>query len=223
MSIKKFLFLPVRSISRALGSIFLFMSLVTVSYAQSTGTGFYLGGGLGAVKYNGFNDLCRDITGALPGMNVDVSCDTEETVAGGKFFLGWRFSPYFALEGGIGSLGEAEDQGLVYGQTVTGKVGVNVLFAELVGSIPVGERVKVLGKLGVANVDADLSIHANGPIAVPLGLNVLSESSTEALYGLGVEVGFSPKVAGRLEWERIDFLDGIDTFMASIVFYPQAK
>jgi len=217
-------FVPVKHKAiRILGVIAVYVSLVAGSYGQTTESGFYLGGGLGGVKYSGFNELCRAFTGALPGINVDVDCDTDETVGGGKIFLGWRFNPYFALEGGFSSLGEAEDQGLIFGQPVTGKVGVDVFFAELVGSVPVGKRVKLLGKLGIADLDANLSIQSDGPIAVPLGLNLNSKSSSEMIYGIGAEINFSPKVAGRLEWERIDFLDGVNMFMASIVFYPQAN
>lgn len=223
MSIRKYIFIIKRTTVSILGSILLYAGITGASYGQTAESGFYAGGGLGAVKYNGFNDLCRDITGASPSVNVDVDCDTDETVAGGKIVLGWRFNPYLAVEGGFGTLGEAEDQGSIFGQTVTGKLSVDLFFAELVGSVPVGHRVKLLGKLGIANVDADLAIRSAGPIAVPLGFNISSESSTEAMFGLGAEYSFSPNVAGRLEWERIDFLDGIDTFMVSILFYPQVK
>ena len=48
----------------------------------------------------------------------------------------------------------------------------------------------------------------------------ISQDSTEALYGVGFEYRFSPKIAGRLEWERFDFEDGIDLYSLGIVFFP---
>jgi hypothetical protein len=48
------------------------------------------------------------ITGALPGIAVDVDSAGDETVFGWKLFAGYPFNSYFALEGGYASLGEAK-------------------------------------------------------------------------------------------------------------------
>ena len=222
LSTRKYTFIVKRTAARILGLILLFAGTTFVSHGQTSESGFFVGGGPGDVQNNGFSDLCRDITDVLPRLNVSVDCDPDERVAGGKIVLGWRFSPYVAVEGGFGTLG-AEDQKSILRQTLTDKFGVDLFFTKLVGSVPVGARVKLLGKLGITNVDGNLSIHTERPVAVPLGLNVSSESSTEALVGFGAEYNFSQKLAGRLEWERIDFLDGIDRFLASILFYPKTK
>ena len=191
------------------------------SHAQSTNRGFYLGGGAGGAKYNGFNQLCRDITGALPGTPVNTSCDSAETVFGWKLFGGWRWNQYFALEGGFANLGEAEGDTVIFDQNVNGEISSTAVFAELVGSAPLGQRVSLFGKLGISNINAELSTNV---FAVPLGgaaSTSFSKDFTEAVYGAGLEFGFSQKVIGRFEWERFDFDDGIDFFSASIVFYPR--
>lgn len=188
--------------------------------AQAADRGFYLGGGGGGVKYNGFNELCRDITGALPGQSVSTSCDSDETVFGWKFFGGWRWNQYVALEGGFASLGEGKGDTIIFGQNVDGEVSADALFIELVGSIPLSPKARFFGKLGYANISADLTTNA---FAVPLigtQRGSISKDFTEAVYGAGIEYGFTEKVAGRLEWERFDFQDGIDFFSINVVFYP---
>lgn len=188
------------------------------AHAQIAASGLYFGAGGGGAKYNGFNDLCRDVTGALPGVPVDVSCDGDETVFGWKLFAGYRFNPYFSLEGGYANLGEAKGDTVLLGQNVNGEISADVLFGELVGSVPLGKSGRLLGKLGVANVDVELKTDA---FAVPLGIpgTSFSTDSTEVVYGLGAEFGFTPSILGRLEWERFNFEDGIDLFSVSIVFH----
>ena len=195
-------------------------TFTVASHAQSTNRGFYLGGGAGGAKYNGFNELCRDITGALPGIPVNTSCDSAETAFGFKLFGGWRLNQYFALEAGFANLGEAKGDTVIFGQDVNGEISSTAVFGELVGSVPLGERARLFGKVGVSNIDAELTTDV---FAVPLAgapSTSLSQDSTEAVYGGGFEYGFTQKVMGRVEWERFDFQDGIDFFSVSIVFYP---
>lgn len=195
-------------------------SFASASPAQSTNRGFYLGGGAGGAKYNGFNQLCRDITGALPGTPVSTACDSSETAFGWKLFGGWRLNQYFAMEAGFASLGEAKGDTIIFGQTVNGEISATAVFGELVGSVPLGQRARLFGKLGISNIDAELSTDV---FAVPLGgatPTSFSKDSTEAVYGAGLEFGLTQKVMGRAEWERFDFEDGIDFFSISIVFYP---
>ena len=124
--------------------------------------GFYLGAGGGGAKYNGFNDFCRRAIEELAGTGLDNDCDTDETVFGWKLFGGWRFNPYVAIEGGWVNLGEAEDETTVAGQTVGAEISVDGWFAELVGSVPVGESARLLGKIGGAALDLTLEGRATG-------------------------------------------------------------
>lgn len=193
--------------------------VVTVQ-AQISNHGFLIGGAAGGVKYNGFNQLCRDITGSLPGIEVDTDCDSSETAFSWKVYGGWRWNQYLSLEAGYANLGDAKGNTVIFGQNVNGKISSTALFGELVGSIPLETRARLYGKLGVASLSTELSTNV---FAVPLGGSAatsFSEDSTEAVYGAGLEFGFTPKLLGRLEWERFDFEDGIDFFSAGIVYYP---
>ena len=72
---------------------------------------------------------------------------------------------------------------VILGQNVNGEISADVLFAELVGSVPLGRSGRLLGKLGVANVDVELKTDV---FAVPLGIpdTSFSTDSTEVVYGL---------------------------------------
>lgn len=195
-------------------------SFATVSQAQSTDRGFYLGIGGGGAKYNDFNQLCRDITGSLPGIPVSTSCDSSETAFGWKLFGGWRWNEFVALEAGLANLGDAKGDTIIFGQDVNGEISSTAVFGELVGSAPLSQRARLFAKLGIANIDAEL---ATDVFAVPISgapSTSFSKDSTEAVYGAGLEFAFTQKVMGRAEWERFDFEGGIDFFSISVVFYP---
>jgi OOP family OmpA-OmpF porin len=195
-------------------------SISGACHAQIPNNGFYLGAGGGGVKYNGFNELCRNITGALPGQPVSTSCDSDETVFGFKFFGGWRWNQHLALEGGYANLGEGKGDTVIFGQNVNGEISANALFIELIVSVPLSSKARLFGKLGYASISADLKTDL---FAVPLAATPATsfgKTYAEPVYGAGFEYGFTEKVAGRLEWERFDFEDGIDFFTLNIVFYP---
>ena len=193
-------------------------TLATYSHAQISDSGFYLGAGGGGTTYNGFDNLCRDITGVLPGIPVETNCQGDETVFGWKLFGGWRFNPYLALEGGYADLGEANGDTVILGLDVNGKVSANALFAELIGSLPLGKSGRLFGKIGMAGIDSELTTDSFAVILRDTPTTSFSDNSTDIVYGLGAEYGFTQKVIGRIEWERFEFGDGIDLFSASIIF-----
>lgn len=209
-----------RNLSIALSTLAFCLFSVNAN-AEIANRGFYLGAGGGGVKYNGFNELCREITGALPGQTVSSSCSSDETVFGFKFFGGWRWNQYVAIEVGYANLGEGKGDTLIFGQDVNGEISADAIFIEAVGSIPLSDKARLFGKLGYASLSAELKTDV---FAVPLGGAVpvasFSRSFEEPIYGAGFEYGFSEKVAGRLEWERFDWQDGIDFISLNIIFYP---
>lgn len=208
-----------KALNMVIGALAL-STFAATAQAQMAERGPYLGGSLGAAKYNGFNQLCRDITGALPGFEIDASCDSDESVFGGKIYGGYRWNRYVALEGGFASLGAADGNTIIFGRDVSGEISVDALFIELVGSAPLGDRVRAFGKLGGAAIDAELKTEAFPvplDVAVPQGTS-FSRSFTEPVFGAGLEFGFTDKLTGRLEWERFDFEDGIDFFSAGLLY-----
>ncbi|MEA3290990.1 MAG: outer membrane beta-barrel protein [Pseudomonadota bacterium] len=209
------------------------VSLLLFSSAEAK-DGFYLGGGGGAAKYSGLSSFCGDLAGDLGdkygdeirGAGYSVAelkrlagdaCDGDNTAVGFKVFGGWRFNDYIGLDGGFANLGEVSDSTTIQGQKLHGQVSVDSLFIEAVGSVPLGERARLLGKLGAANISPSLKLSA-------LGYSIShSDDSTEAIFGAGVEFDFTERLSGRVEWERFDGYGGIDLLSASLVFYPGAS
>lgn len=200
-------------------AIFLFTGSIALLpvHAQISDGGFYLGAGAGGTKFNGFDELCRDITGALPGLPVDTRCQSGETAFSWKLFAGWRFNPFLAVEGGYANLGKASGDTEIFGRDVNGEISASALFGELVGSLPLGQSGRLFGKLGLAELDAELTTDVFPVLLRVIPTQSFSESSTEMVFGLGAEYGFTQKLTGRFEWERFDYGDGIDLYSASIV------
>ena len=206
------------------------VSLLPLSSVEAK-DGFYLGVGGGAAKYSSLSTFCGDLAGDLGDQYGDEirdagysvaelkrlagdACDGDDTGVGFKVYGGWRFSDYFSLEGGYANLGEVSDSTTVQGEKLKGEVSVDSLFIEAVGSAPLGERARLLGKLGAANISPSLKLSA-------LGYSIShSDDTTEAVYGAGLEFDFTERLSGRVEWERFDGYGGIDLLSASLVFYP---
>jgi len=82
----------------------LVLALTAVSsHAQSFRPSAYLGGSLGSAQAVDLDALSQAFQGQ--GLSVrQVSVDDSD--GGWKLFVGYRFNPYFAIEGGYTSLGE---------------------------------------------------------------------------------------------------------------------
>lgn len=110
-----------------------------------------------------------------------------ETSFGG--FLGYRFTPNLAVEGGYRRIGNWD-----LGHPDLGGVGYTVNQAHLsaVGTLPLSNGLSVYGRLGVSNTDA----------TVKSGAGRMSRSEAKALYGVGLGYEFNGNVAGRVEVQK---------------------
>jgi len=115
---------------------------------------------------------------------TDVGPDDD---TGFKVFGGYQFHPNVAAELGYGLLFD--------------KGGVEVTSLELsaVGIFPLAHQLSLLGRLGLARLEAD------GPGG--------SGDDNELFYGIGLQYDASPTVGVRLQWQRyntdpdeVDFL-----------------
>jgi OOP family OmpA-OmpF porin len=131
--------------------------------------GLYVGGSLGSTRYKG-----PDIGGL----------STDRSSTGGKLYGGYSFTPNIAAELGYADVGKAS--------SAAGSVKGHGLYADLVGTVPLGNNFSALGRVGVFN----------GKTSVTGGT---SDSSTNAKYGLGVQYDFNKQAGIRGEWERYRF------------------
>jgi opacity protein-like surface antigen len=79
----------------------------------------------------------------------------------------------------------------------------------VLGKLPLGEKAEVFAKLGVARLDANVDA---------AGIGSVSDSESDVLYGLGFNYNVTDTVDVRLEWERMDFEDQIDTVSLGVSY-----
>ena len=102
-------------------------------------------------------------------------------------FVGYNFHQNFAVEGGYRRLADFDR----FGGT-NASVDADQLALSVVGSLPVGESFSVYGRLGVNRIEAKASV---GNISV-------KDSTTKALYGVGMSYAITPAVSARLEVQK---------------------
>ena len=116
----------------------------------------------------------------------------RETSVGG--FVGYNFHQNFAVEGGYRRLANHDIYiGAPTGSSfVEGSAKVDQAHLSLVGSLPVGESFSLYGRLGVNRLEAKVSGGGYSD----------KDSTTKALYGVGVSYAFSPAVSARVEVQK---------------------
>jgi len=113
-----------------------------------------------------------------------------------SFFVGYKFSDNFAVEGGYSDLGDYDYDG--------GDLEVEAFTVDAVGILPVHERIDVFAKAGLARVkyDAEQSTHENA-----------------LTFGVGADYDFGNNVSLQAEWTRIQEDEApLDIFGANLVY-----
>ena len=103
-------------------------------------------------------------------------------------FAGYNFHPNFAVELGHRRLYERDYR---FG-TASADFRANRTSLSLIGSLPVGEGFSVYGRLGLNRLESKISSN---------GFNA-KDSTTKALYGVGMRYAFTPAVSARLEVQK---------------------
>jgi OOP family OmpA-OmpF porin len=122
--------------------------------------------------------------------NTDVSGADDDI--GFKLLGGYRFHPNIAAEVGYGMLYDKDD------------VEVTALEFVAVGMFPIGNQFSILGKLGLANVEADTRFG--------------SEDKTELTWGLGVQFDFSRNLGVRAVWQRYETEEPVDVLAIGVTW-----
>ena len=125
--------------------------------------------------------------GADVGRTRITDVDGRDTSFGG--FVGYNFHPNFAVELGQRRLFERDYR--------WGNEGANLRADQtslsLVGSLPVAEGLSVYGRLGAARIQERFST----------GGFTNKDSTTKALYGIGLSYAITPAIAARVEVQKI--------------------
>ncbi len=157
--------------------------------------GFYAGAGFGTTE------LSEESLAAFT---------ADDSDNGFKFFGGYSFNEYFAIEASYFDLGEAsgtlEDSEI---GEFDFDVGVSGMSASVIGRIPVAEMFSLFGRIGFASYDLEFGVSIPG-----IGSGSESESETDMVYGGGGALSFGAFEV-RAEYEVLNVEDG-DVNMISL-------
>jgi OOP family OmpA-OmpF porin len=149
-----------------------------------------------------------------------TSFAADERELGGKLFVGKQLNRYLAVEAGYFDLGKFNFAATTSGNGVlrgeTGFRGVNL---DLLGQLPLTERLSLLGRAGVQYAQASTHFSGNRLNAVT-NPNPAREKRGNAKVGLGLEYKLSEALALRGEVERYRLKDAVgnrgDVDLASV-------
>lgn len=167
--------------------------------------GPYIGGNLGRT----FGDFEHAPMYTVPPASVrNMQDDDRDT--GYKLYGGYQLNRNFAVEGGYFDLGKYSygfDTGPVPFGTYRGESRFKGLNLDLVGTLPVTDRLTVLGRVGAAYSRARSSVTTTG--LVPSGGASRRENDWGVKFGVGVEYAFTQALSVRAELERYRLNDPV--------------
>lgn len=142
-------------------------------------SGFYIAAGVGKSR----------TSEGCPGPGA---CDATDVSWNAS--IGYQFNRHFAVEGGYVDLGESTFSSTVGGVPATAVIRAKALEVLAVGLLPITERFAFYVKGGVYRSDSDST--TSGAV-VGSG----TEKDTGFTFGGGIQYGFGPNFAARVEWQ----------------------
>lgn len=168
----------------------------------------FVGGGIGltwmapTVAQDYMDSWHRDNYGA--GRNCEVlDCNTPPTESGAlKLFGGYRFNPYFAVEGfaaNFSGFGGSADDGVSV--SAISSIDISTLGVAAIGMYPFSSRMSLMGKIGLHNWSAkgnvDL-VDSELPGSLTASFDV---SGAGQMAGVGLYMEAGDNIAARFEYE----------------------
>jgi opacity protein-like surface antigen len=150
---------------------------------------------------------------ACAGAAAGITCDSSDN--GAKFFGGYASTPNFAVEAGYNFLGNVA-------ASTSENAELSAFDLSAIGSWPIGNRVALFGRVGVAYGTTSVTSSALTDNTVPIPpvfppppppppppqVGWTSGHSTAPTYGAGVRFDQTEHVTLRLEWQRFKDLGG---------------
>ena len=147
------------------------------------------------ISANGYVGFSVGSTNVKVDLTVLGEGNIDETTALYKYYGGYKFNRYLALEGAFFDLASASVGSIDTSTgTVSGSVDMKAFGLYGVAFVPLTKSIRAYIKAGAANWDADLTRDAE----------TASADGTDALYGLGVSYNFTKTFAITADWEVID-------------------
>jgi OOP family OmpA-OmpF porin len=184
------------------------MALLAGTLASAQGTGWYAGGNVGRSAAT-IDDA--GITTGLSGQGLATSSiEDRDRSTGYRLFGGYQMTPNLAIEGGWFDLGKF---GYTAHTTPSGSLDGNTRLkgwnADLVGSLPITDRLSALARIGVTSIRASDHFSAIPAAQVPYANANPNERSTNWKAGLGLAYAFNDSLSMRAEIERYRLKDAV--------------
>ncbi len=179
----------------------------TSSWAQAQESGYFYGG-LGAGQTRAKIDEARISAGLLGSGLTTSGFARDEKDTGYKVFGGYQLSRNFALELGVFDLGKYSFSATtVPAGGLNGQLKVQGFNLDLVGTMPLTERLSLIGRIGATAARTRDQFSGSGAVAV---LNPSPhQRATNYKFGGGLQYEFSPAFLVRGEAERYRINDAV--------------
>jgi OOP family OmpA-OmpF porin len=212
-----------RVLSKTTAVILTFSTTIGVAYAadQSGKTNWYGGVNVGRTDLSANGG---DIDNALGNQGITSSSSLDSNDTAYSLNIGYKFNPYFAVEGGYVDLGKYGFQSNVTAPaatTVNGSYKVDGVNLSAVGILPLNNGFSVYGKAGVFRAKTDLDVSSPGTVAT----SSASHHSTNPTYGLGAAYDITKDWTAKLEWNRYHEVgdsstgkDNIDLYTVGVAY-----
>ena len=181
-------------------------SALAAQTASAQDSGWYAGGNVG--RTSATVDNAR-ITSGLAGAGLTTtSIADRDRDTGYKIYGGYQLSPNFALEGGYFDLGKfGFTANTNPAGTLNGDIRVRGLNLDLVGTLPLSERLSLLGRVGANYAQTRGTFSGTGAVGVT-NPNP-NKSDTNYKIGVGLQYAFTEALSMRGELERYRINDAV--------------
>ena len=167
-------------------------------WAYTTPNGAYIGGGFGRFDYriDSLNDVGQGVS--------DITHSSDDAW---KIDLGYRFSPFIAIEADYIDLGNPHDGFQATGSSGNYRAHITGFAPFLVGTLPAGP-IELFAKAGWLWYDNNLQINLNQP-----GSQVIESSHrfSNFMYGGGIGVTLFRHLNVNLEYDGIRIENATDS------------
>ncbi|MEO7939792.1 MAG: OmpA family protein [Burkholderiaceae bacterium] len=175
------------------------------AFAQESG---YSYGGLSLGQARARIDQQRITAGLLGAGLATTNFNSDNTDSAYKLFGGYQFHPNFAVEAGYFNLGNfGFTATTVPPGTLNGRMRVQGLNLDLVGTLPLSERWSATARVGVQYARTHDRFRSTGVV----GVQNPSPSARDTNYklGIGLQYAVNPSMLVRLDAERYRINDAI--------------
>ncbi len=205
---------------KALSLLLLAAAACPVAYAVEPG--WYVGGNVGGSMAT-IDDARISKELQAQGLTTTTISDRNRDT-GYKLFGGYQFNRNLALEGGYFDMGTfGFTANTLPAGTLRGDLKLQGLNLDVVGLLPMTERLSLLGRVGANYAETSDSFTGSGAVQV-LNPNP-SKRETNYKLGLGLQYAMTDALAVRLEAERLRMNDAVgnmghvDLVSVGLVYY----